>query len=135
MSYLQNVIDWIESEQFEYECDEDVNDTFERIDDEWKPNNRFSITKLLNINNEIPDLMLYLQEQIDNECEDTTETITFPPERDEPPEISEEEIDAVKAELSQARQDLSRIKAIEREERKGGIVEGIKSFIRNIFRG
>ena len=77
MSYLQQVIDWIESEQFEYECDEDVNDTFERINKEWKPNNRFSITKLLNINNEIPDLMLYLQRQIDDECEDETEIITF----------------------------------------------------------
>ncbi len=72
------VIDWIEQRGFTFECDEDVNDAFKRIDDKWEiVGNRFSITKLLGLNNELPDLMLYLQEQIDDECEDDTEIITF----------------------------------------------------------
>ena len=134
-SYLQQVIDWIESEQFEYECDEDVNDTFERINDEWKPNNRFSITKLLNINNEIPDLMVYLQEQIDDECEDTTETITFTPEAIKTDEDRQKEILDTEIELLQAKKDLLELKIEELSEQRGGIIEGVKRFIRNIFGG
>ena len=135
MSYLQNVIDWIESEQFEYECDEDVNDTFERIDDEWKPNNRFSITKLLNINNEIPDLMLYLQEQIDDECEDTTETITFPPDAIKRDEKRENEILETEIELLEAKRDLLQLQIEELERPERGIIERVTGFIRNIFGG
>ncbi len=133
MPYLQQVIDWIESEQFEFECGEDVNDAFQDIEDKWTPNNRFTIPRL--IGNDMPDLMLYLQEQIDDECEDTTETITFTPERIKRDEELQEEIDACKAELSEARKELSEFEDTELVEPTGGIVEGIKRFIRNIFGG
>ncbi len=132
MSGLSEVEQWVQ-DNWTFECGEDVNDVFEEIDEQWNPDLRFDLAHVLR--DDLPDFMIWLQEQIDDECEDTTDQITFPPERDEEPEISEEEIDAVKDELSQARQDLLRIETIEREEREGGIVNGIKRFIRNIFRG
>ena len=75
MPYLNAVIDWIESEEFVFECGEDVNTAFQDIEDEWQPNNGITIPELLKTS--MPDLMLYLQKQIDNECEDETEIITF----------------------------------------------------------
>ncbi len=136
MSYLGVVIDWIEDRGFTFECEEDVNDAYQRIDDDWKiVGNRFSIPKLLGINNEFPDLILYLQEQIDDECEDTTETITFPPERVERDEQLEEEILETEIELLNTRKELLEVKIAELEDRDTGIIGGIKRFIRNIFGG
>ena len=135
-SYLGVVIDWIEDRGFTFECDEDVNDAYQRIDDDWEIiGNRFTIPKLLGINNEFPDLMLYLQEQIDDECEDDTETITFPRERAEVDEELQSQIRDCKAELLQARKELSEFEDEDTRLERGGIVEGIKRFIRNIFRG
>ena len=133
MPYLQQVIDWIESEQFEFECGEDVNDAFQDIEDEWTPNNRFTIPQL--ITTDMPSLMLYLQEQIDDECEDTTETITFPPERIERDEDKAEDILDTEIELLEARKELLELKINELEDSRGGIIPTIKRFIRNIFGG
>ena len=130
------VIDWIEKRDFIFECDEDVNDAFERIDNKWEiVGNRFSITKLLGLNNEMPDLMLYLQERIDEECEDTTEQITFDPTRAQEDEVREREILETEIELTQARLDLAKMELAEFEAEEGGIINRVKSFIRNIFGG
>ena len=130
------VIDWIEQRDFIFECDEDVNDAFERIDNKWEiVGNRYSITELLGLNNEMPDLMLYLQERIDEECKDDTETITFEPERIKTDEQRKEEILDTEIELLEARKDLLEVQIEEAQRERGGIIEGIKSFIRNIFGG
>ena len=129
------VIDWLEQRGFTFECDEDVNDAFQRIDDKWEiVGNRFSITKLLGLNNDMPDLMLYLQEQIDEECEDLTGQITFRPTA-KGDEKREEEILDTEIELLEARKDLLEIKIAELEESRNGIVQRVTRFIRNIFRG
>ena len=133
MPYLQQVIDWIESEQFEFECGEDVNSAFQDIEDEWQPNNRFTIPEL--ITTDMPSLMLYLQEQIDDECEDLTETITFPPERIERDETREEKILDTEIELLQARKELLELEIAEIQTTRGGILERVGKFIRNIFGG
>ncbi len=133
MPYLNAVIDWIESEGFIFECGEDVNDAFQDIEDEWQPNNRFTIPQL--ITTDMPSLMLYLQEQIDNECEDTTETITFPPERIERDETREDEILKTEIELLEAKRDLLQLQIKELERPERSIIDRVTSFIRNIFGG
>ncbi len=133
MPYLQNVIDWIESEQFEYECDEDVNDAYERIEDEWHPNNRFSLPQLLG--NEFPDLIVYLQEQIDDECEDDTEVITFPRTRAKADEQGIEDGEDEEIIRLERRAESLESEIRELEGREEGIIGRVKSFIKRIFRG
>ncbi len=136
MSYLGVVIDWIEDRGFTFECGEDVNDAYQKIDDDWEiVGNRFSIPKLLGINNEFPDLMLYLQEQIDDECEDTTEQITFTPERTKRDEEIRKEIISTEIELLESRRDLLELKISELEGQKETVVQRVTRFIRNIFGG
>ena len=135
MPYLQQVSDWLDGQPilFQLNCDDDVNQVYQEIEDEWQPNNRFTIPELLR--ESFPDFMLYLQKQIDDECEDDTETITFPPERDERDEAIQEEILDTQIKLLEARKELLEVKITELEESRGGVFDGIKRFIRNIFRG
>ena len=133
MPYLQTIIDWYEQEDFEIEEDDTGESLYERLEDDWKPNNRFPIWKILG--NDVPNFIIWLQEQIDDEQEDTTETIVFPPERIERDETREEEILDTEIELLRARKELLELRIEELEESQGGIVKGIKRFIRNIFRG
>ena len=132
MSGLSEVEDWV-GNNWTFQCGEDVNDVYEQIEEDWNPDLRFSLTKVLG--DDLPDFIIWLQEQIDDECEDITETITFPPERIErDEEIKETKID-IEIELLNARKDLLELKIEELEERRGGFFEGVKRFIRNIFRG
>ncbi len=133
MPYLQTIIDWYEQEGFVIDDDDTGETLYERLEEEWNPNNRFPIWKILG--NDLPDFIIWLQEQIDDEQEDTTETITFPPERIDRDEERAEEILDTEIELLEARKALLEIKIQELSESRGGIVEGIKRFIRNIFGG
>ena len=133
MPYLDAVKDWIIDYDFSYTCDEDANEVYDRIDKEWNPNNRFTIPRLLG--NDFPDLMVWIQEQIDDECEDPTETITFTPTRLEEDEVREKEILETEIRLTEARLELARLELKELEDEEGGIFEGIKRFIKNIFGG
>ena len=133
MPYLDAVKDWIIDYDFSYTCDEDANEVYDRIDKEWNPNNRFTIPRLLG--NDFPDLMVWIQEQIDDECEDPTETITFPPEPVKDVTRLEKEITETESEITQARKELSELKVEEADIQDRGLFAGIKRFIRNIFRG
>ena len=131
MPYLGVVTDWFDDWDFrENDIAEDV---FEDMQAEWQPNNRFTIQKLLG--NDVPDFVLWIQDQIDDDTEDTTETITFPPERIERDEKKESEILDTEIELLEARKELLELQIRELEEPREGIIEGVKRFIRNIFRG
>ena len=132
MSGLSEVEQWVQ-DNWTFKCGEEVNDVYEQIEDDWNPDLRFSLTKVLG--DDLPDFIIWLQEQIDDECEDTTETITFPPERIERDEEIKKQIIETKAELRTAREELNDLQTSLSEEPREGIVEGIKSFIRNIFRG
>ena len=133
MPYLQTIIDWYEQEGFVIEDDDTGESLYESLKSDWRPNNRFPIWKILG--NDLPDFIIWLQEQIDDEQQDDTETITFPPERIERDEEREKEISDTEIELLEARKELLEVQIREVQERRGGIIEGIKRFIRNIFRG
>ena len=132
MSGLSEVEDWV-GREWTFECGEDVNDAFEQIEEDWNPDLRFGLAQVLG--NDLPDFMVWLQEQIDDECEDTTETITFTPERDERAEALQDKIIETRFELAQAEEELFEIEAEELEPVREGILETIGRFIRNIFRG
>ncbi len=132
MSGLSEVEQWV-GDNWTFECGEDINVVFEQIDNDWNPEQRFGLVQILG--NELPDFMVWLQEQIDDECEDVTEQITFPPERAKRNEDRENEILDTEIELLETRKELLELRIAEIEERKGGVFEGIKRFIRNIFRG
>ena len=132
MSGLSEVEQWV-TDNWTFECGEDVNGVYEQIEEDWNPDLRFSLTRVLG--NDLPDFIIWLQEQIDDECEDTTETITFTPEGAKRHEELQKEISDTKAELSRTRKELLELDITEDEPRTGGIIEGIKSFIRNIFGG
>ena len=134
MSGLSEVEDWV-GQEWTFECGEDVNDVFEQIDEDWNNDRRerFSLVDVLR--DDLPDFMVWLQERIDDECEDTTETITFPPERIERDEDKAEDILDTEIELLEARKELLELKINELEDSRGGIIPTIKRFIRNIFGG
>ncbi len=134
MSGLSEVEDWV-GQEWTFECGEDVNDVFEQIDEDWNHDRRerFSLVDVLR--EDLPDFMVWLQEQIDDECEDTTETISFPPERIERDEQLEKEILETEIELLNARKELLEVRIAELEEADTGIIGGIKRFIRNILGG
>ena len=133
MPYLQTIIDYYEEEGFTIPDDNDANTLYESLEKKWNPNNRFPIWKILGA--DLPDFIIWLQEQIDDEREDDTETITFDPERIETDEQRKEEILDTEIELLEARKDLLEVQIEEAQRERGGIIEGIKSFIRNIFGG
>ncbi len=133
MPYLQTIIDYYEEEGFEIPEDNEATTLYDTLESEWNPNNRFPIWKILG--NDLPDFITWLQEQIDEEQPDESEIITFPTERDERDEDNEEEIADTEIELLEARRDLLELKIEEAQRERGGIIEGIKRFIRNIFRG
>ena len=132
MPYLNTVIDWF-LENWEFECGENNQQVYEEMEDEWNPSNRFSIADLLR--EDLSGFLEWIQERIDEECEDTTETITFPPERIDRDEEIKEEILDTEIELLTARKELLEVKIAELESARGGVFEGIKRFIRNIFGG
>ena len=134
MSGLAEVEDWI-SQEWTFECGEDVNDVFEQINDDWGSERRERFDLVHVLGNDLPDFMVWLQEQIDDECEDTTETITFPPERAERDEEIQAEILETKAQLKEARDSLNELREEELESRDTSIRGRIGRFIRNIFRG
>ena len=133
MPYLQTIIDWYEQEGFEIPEDNDASTLYDTLESEWNPNNRFPIWKILG--EDLPEFIIWLQEQIDDEQEDTTETITFPPERIERDEDKAEDILDTEIELLEARKELLELKINELEDSRGGIIPTIKRFIRNIFGG
>ena len=133
MPYLQTIIDYYEEEGFIIPNDNSAETLYESLEKKWKPNNRFPIWKILG--SDLPDFIVWLQEQIDDEREDDTETITFKGERTETDSQIQKEISDTKAELLAARKELLEREIEEHEERRGGIINGIKSFIRSIFRG
>ena len=133
MPYLQTIIDWYEQEGFVIEDDDTGESLYESLESDWRPNNRFPIWKILG--NDLPDFIIWLQEQIDDEQQDDTETITFPPERIDRDEEIKEEILDTEIELLVARKELLELKISELEAGRGGVIEGIKRFIRNIFGG
>ena len=133
MPYLQTIIDYYEEEGFTIPDDNDANTLYESLEKKWNPNNRFPIWKILGA--DLPDFIIWLQEQIDDEREDDTETITFTPERAKVDEELQSEIRDCKAELLQARKELSELEVEDTRLERGGIIEGIKRFIQNIFRG
>ena len=146
MPYLQTIIDYYEDEGFSIRENDTGETLYERLEKSWKPNNRFPIWKILG--NDLPDFIIWLQEQIDDEREDTTETITFPPERTKEDETRQEEILDTEIKLLQARKELAELELddlrsqnlgslfFESLERSGNrIIEGAKRFIRNIFGG
>ena len=134
MSGLAEVEDWV-GQEWTFECGEDVNDVFEQIDEDWNHDRRerFSLVDVLR--DDLPDFMVWLQERIDDECEDTTETITFPPERIETDESREEEIKDIKAEILEAKKELAELRDEEPEPRDISIIQRVTGFIRNLFRG
>ena len=132
MSGLSEVEQWVQ-ENWTFKCGEDPNDVFEQIEDDWNPDVRFSLTKVLG--NDFPDFMVWIQEQIDDECEDITETITFPPERDESAKERQKEISDVKAELLKAKEELAELEEEADRTPRAGIIQGITRYTRNIFRG
>ncbi len=132
MSGLSEVEQWVQ-DNWTFQCGEDVNDVFEQIEEDWNPDLRFGLAQVLG--NDLPDFIIWLQEQIDDECEDTTETITFPPERIDRDEEIKEEILDTEIDLLVARKELLELKISELEAGRGGVIEGIKRFIRNIFGG
>ncbi len=68
MPYLGVVTDWFEDWDFnENDVAEDV---FEDMQDDWKPNNRFTIQKLLG--NDVPDFIIWIQDQINDVTTDET---------------------------------------------------------------
>ena len=146
MPYLQTIIDYFEDEGFTIPEDNDANTLYESLERKWNPNNRFPIWKILG--NDLPDFIIWLQEQIDDEQEDTTETITFPAERVKRDEEREEKILATEIELLQARKELAELELEELKSENIGslffeeinrigsrVIKGVKSFIRNIFGG
>ena len=134
MSGLSEVEDWV-GQEWTFECGEDVNDVFEQIDEDWNNDRRerFSLVDVLR--DDLPDFMVWLQERIDDECEDTTETITFPPEDVERDESREEEIKDIKAEILEAKKELTELRDEEPEPRDISIIQRVTGFIRNLFRG
>ena len=134
MSGLSEVEDWV-GQEWTFECGEDVNDVFEQINDDWgnERRERFDLVHVLG--NDLPDFIIWLQEQIDDECEDDTETITFTEDSIDKSQALETERGKIEIELLEARKDLLEIKIRELEEPRGGIISTIKRFIRNIFRG
>ena len=132
MSGLSEVEDWVQ-DNWTFECDDDVNDVYEQIQSDWNPDLRFSLTKVLG--EDLPDFIIWLQEQIDDECEDTTETITFPKDRIERDEARENEILETEIELLEAKRDLLQLQIEELERPERGIIERVAGFIRNIFGG
>ena len=132
MSGLSEVEQWVD-DNWTFECGEDVNDVFEQIDKDWNPEQRFGLVQVLN--DELPDFMVWLQERIDDECEDTTETISFPPERTERDEEIRKEIISTEIELLESRRDLLELKISELEGQKETVVQRVTRFIRNIFGG
>ncbi len=129
--YRQAVEDWFDD--FEFEAEDTAEEVFEEMQDMWKPKNRFTLLDMLG--NSVPDFMIWIQEQIDETQPDDTETITFPRETVEVDEELQSQIRDCKAELLQARKELSEFEDEDTRLERGGIVEGIKRFIRNIFRG
>ncbi len=132
MSGYNEVIEWV-GNHFDFECNEDINDTFERVDEIWNPEQRFGLADVLL--NDLPRFMIWLQVQNDNECEDDTETITFPPERAKVDEELQSEILNTKAEILQARKELSELEDEDDRLQRGGIIDRVKSFIKGIFGG
>ena len=133
MPYLTTITDYFEDEELFIEPDDTGEILYERLEKKWNPNNRFPIWKILG--DDLPDFIIWLQEQIDDEQEDTTKTITFTPERAERHEELQKEISDTKAELLRTREELSELDIAEDEPRTRGIVERVKSFIRGIFGG
>ena len=134
MSGLSEVEDWI-GQEWTFECGEDVNDVFEQINDDWGSERRERFDLVHVLGNDLPDFMVWLQGQIDDECEDITETITFTPERDERVKKLQEKIIDTEIELSIAREELADIEEAQIGLPEIGIIATIKSFIRNIYRG
>ena len=132
MPYLETVIDWFE-ENWEFECGENNQDVYEEMEDEWNPANRFSIADLLR--EDLSEFLDWIQERIDEECEDFTETITFPKPITEVSQDIKEEIIDTEIELVKAREELADIEEAEIEAARDGVFERIGRFIRNIFRG
>ena len=131
MPYLGVVTDWFDD--WDFQENDIAEDVFEDMQSEWKPNNRFTIEKLLG--DETPDFILWIQDQIDDVQEDITETITFPPERIETDKAREEEILDTEIKLLTARKELLELQITELQDSRGGVFETVKRFIRNIFRG
>ena len=134
MSGRIEVQEWVQN-NWTFECGEDVNEVFEQIDEDWnnERRERFSLVDVLR--DELPDFMVWLQERIDDECEDDTETITFEPTRAQEDETREDEILETEIELLEAKRDLLQLQIDELERPERGIIERVTSFIRNIFGG
>ncbi len=133
MPYLQTIIDYFEDQGLVIEEGESAEEVYERLEDNWFPNNRFPIWKILG--NDLPDFLIWIQDQIDDDQQDDTETITFEPTRAQEDETREEEILETEIELLTARKELLELKIAELEVPRMGIIEGVKRFIRNIFGG
>ena len=133
MPYLQTIIDYFEDQGLVIPDDNSAETLYEELEAEWNPNNRFPIWKILG--SDLPNFIIWLQEQIDDEQEDITETITFTPERAERDEAKEERIIDKEIKLFTAREELIDVEEARIEPSRGGIIASIKSFIRNIFGG
>ena len=70
MPYLQTIIDYFEDNDFVIPEDNDAQTLYEQLEKDWKPNNRFPIWKILG--DDLPDFIIWLQEQIDEEQPDET---------------------------------------------------------------
>ena len=133
MSSLASIIDWF-LENWEFECGENNQDVFEEMQADWERDTfRFPLADVLK--EDLPEFLEWIQERIDEECEDTTETITFTPERTEADEAREEEIIETEIELLRTRKELLELEIAELEPVRGGIFERVGRFIRNIFGG
>ena len=132
MSGLSEVEQWVQ-DNWTFQCGEDVNDVFEQIEQDWNPDLRFGLAQVLG--NDLPDFIIWLQEQIDDECEDDTEIISFPREEIERDEQrikarEDEEIKQLERRATSLEHEIIKL-----EGRKEGIIDRVKSFIRGIFRG
>ena len=118
MPYLNVVIDWFED--WDFRDDDIAEDVLEEMEDEWKPNNRFTIPQLLGEN--LPDFVIWIQERIDEEQIDETDIIV---------DIDRErEREATEIELLQTRKELLELE-IEEVQSQQGIVGRVVGFFRN----
>ena len=133
LPYLQTIKDYFEDQGLVIPEDNDANTLYEELEANWFPNNRFPIHKILG--DDLPDFIVWLQEKIDEEQPDFTETISFTPKGIERDESKENQIIETEIELLEARKELLDLQIAELEESRVGLIPRIKSFIRNIFGG
>ena len=147
MVYRQAVQDYYE-EEWNFNCDDIAEFVFELMEQDWQPANRFTLTQMLG--DEVPEYMLWIQQEIDDACPDETEIITFEPkqptlkdtfkamqaERAEEAleeleeELREEEREEIEIELLEARKELLELE-IEELHSQQGIIPRIVGFFRS----